>query len=436
MEVKAFKAFRFNEQVVGDVGACIAPPYDVISDEQREHFYNKSEHNIVRIIKGRTEPGDKDDNNQYTRAAKYLNEWIKGGVLKQDSTESIYGYIQDFEVGGNKFQRYSFIALAKLEDFGQMVRPHEEILNGPIVDRLNLKRATEAKFGLVLMLYEDEQNMAERMVEEASERSSLVDFVDEQDVRHRLYSITRQPDIEAIIEMMRDKKCTIADGHHRYTTGLTYSKESSLASAAYQMLAFCNTRHEGLLVLATHRLVSNVEGFSFINLITGLQEKFEVSKYEFDSSGSKSRAKDDALCKMKAEQEQGKNALVLYGGDDAFYLCVLKDSRAMDAAAQGKSEAWKSLDVAVLHKLVFEELLGIDQKKLAKQSNIEYVKDTSTAIDDSIAKVDNGEKQAAFLMNPPKMEQIQQVADAGERMPQKSTYFYPKIYTGLTINKL
>jgi len=436
MEVKAFKAFRFNKQVVGDVGACIAPPYDVISDEQREHFYNKSEYNIVRIIKGKTKPSDKDNNNQYTRAAKYLNEWIKGGVLKQDSTESIYGYIQDFEVGGNKFQRYSFIALAKLEDFGQKVRPHEEIMNGPIVDRLNLKRATKAKLGLVFMLYEDEQNMADGVIEEASERAALVDFVDEQGVRHRLFAITRQPDIEAIVEMMRDKKCTIADGHHRYTTGLTYRKESSLASAAYQMLAFCNTRHEGLLVLATHRLVNNVEGFGLSKLITGLQEKFEVRRYEFDSAGSKSQAKDSALSQMKAEQEQGSNAFVLYGGDGAFYLCVLKDSGAMDAAAQGKSKAWKSLDVAVLHKLVFEELLGIDEKKLASQSNIEYVKDTSTAIDDSIVRVDKGEKQAAFLMNPPKMEQIQQVADAGERMPQKSTYFYPKIYTGLTINKL
>jgi uncharacterized protein (DUF1015 family) len=436
MEVKAFKAFRFNEQVVGDVGSCISPPYDVISDEQRELLYNKSEHNIVRIINGRTEPGDKDTNNQYTRAAKYLNEWIKGGVLKQDSTESIYGYIQDFEAGGNKFQRYSFIALAKLEDFGQTVQPHEEIMNGPITDRLNLKRATEAKFGLVFMLYEDEQNMAERIIEDASERTSLVDFVDEQGVRHRLYSISRQSDIEAIVEMMKDKKCTIADGHHRYTTGLTYSKESSLAGAAYQMLAFCNTRHEGLLVLATHRLVNNVEGFGLSRLITGLQEKFEVRRYEFDSAGPKSRAKDSALSQMKAAQEQGGNAFVLYGGDGAFYLCVLKDSRAMDAAAQGKSKAWKSLDVAVLHKLVFEELLGIDQKKLASQSNIEYVKDTSTAIDDSIARVDKGEQQAAFLMNPPKLEQIQQVADAGERMPQKSTYFYPKIHTGLTINKL
>ena len=180
MEVKPFKAFRFNETVVGDVGGCIAPPYDVIDPAQQARLYEKSEHNIVRIIKGRETSSDNDSNNQYTRAADYLDAWIKKGILKQDSAEAIYAYVQDFQLAGTWFQRYSFIALAKLEEFGRTVRGHEETLSSPKIDRLNLKRATAAQFGLVFCLYEDEQKIAEKIIEAAAAQDALVDFVDEQ----------------------------------------------------------------------------------------------------------------------------------------------------------------------------------------------------------------------------------------------------------------
>ena len=253
MEVKPFRAFRFDPAVVGDVGDCIAPPYDVIGAEQQEQLYEKNEPNIVRITRAKSFACYSDADNQYTRARGYLNEWIASGALKQDSAEAIYGYVQDYDLGGTHLQRLTFIALAKLEDFGKIVKPHEETLEKPMQDRLNLTRATSAQFGLVFMLYNDERGIADEIIECAAVGEALIDFADEQEVRHRLFAIIARKDVEAIGRMMGDKSVIIADGHHRYTTGLMYSRENSNPAAKYQMLAFTNMAHEGLIVLATHR---------------------------------------------------------------------------------------------------------------------------------------------------------------------------------------
>ncbi|MFC1604574.1 DUF1015 domain-containing protein [Planctomycetota bacterium] len=436
MQVESFKAFRFDAEVVGNVGDCIAPPYDVINDTQREQLYNKNEHNLVRIIKGKIKDSDNGQDNQYTRAADYLARWIEQGALKQDSAEAIYAYVQDFDVAGAQYQRCSFIALAKLEDFGQIVKPHEQILHKPMVDRLNLKQATSADLGLVFMLYEDQQKIADGIMAQAAEQESLIDFVDEQDVRHRLFAVTDRQKIEQIVKMMSDKSCIIADGHHRYTTGLTYSKENDNPAAKYKMLAFANMHQDGLIVLATHRLVGNLENFDMKKLIEELREKFRITKFEFDSTQNKQQAEEDMLEQMRAEHDKDESAFGIYGSDNAFYMAVLKDKCMMDSIVPDMSPAWKTLDVSILHKLILEELLGIDKEKLAEGENLQYVKDTPNAIADSIAQVDAGQKQAAFFMNPVKMQQLKMVTEAGERMPQKSTYFYPKVYTGLTINKL
>jgi uncharacterized protein (DUF1015 family) len=436
MQVKPFKAFRFNEAVVGDVGSCIAPPYDVISPSQQQQLHEKSKYNIVRIIKGNTSACDHENDNPYTRAADYFNSWIIEGALRQDLAETIYGYIQDFNLAGSQFQRLSFIALARLEEFGRTVRPHEAIMNGPMLDRLNLKKATAARFGLVFMLYEDEQRVADKIIENIGAQEPLIDVVNDQDVRHRLFAITAKEDIDAIVKMMSDKTCIIADGHHRYTTGLTYSKQSSNPAAQYQMLAFANTCQQGLRILATHRLVGNLANFNIERLVTKLRDNFEVTKFKFNSRAAKTMAKHEMVAQMRAEHDKGKNAFGIYSGTDAFYVAALKDHGLMDAVVPDKSPAYRALDVSVLHKLILEKLLGIDEQKLAKGENVEYVKDVPTAIDDSISQVDAGEKQAVFFMNPVKMEQLKMVTDAGERMPQKSTYFYPKMYTGLTIQKL
>jgi uncharacterized protein (DUF1015 family) len=305
-----------------------------------------------------------------------------------------------------------------------------------MIDRLNLKQATAADLGLVFMLYEDRQKVADGIMVQAAEQQALIDFVDEQDVRHRLFAINRKDDIEQIVKMMSDKSCIIADGHHRYTTGLTYSKESSDPAAKYQMLAFANMHQDGLIVLATHRLVSNLGNFDMKKLLEELGKRFRITKFEFDSAQTKESAEQDMLDRMHAEHDKDESAFGIYGSDNAFYVAVLKDKSVMDSIVPDMSPAWKTLDVSILHKLILEELLGIDQEKLAEGENLQYVKDTPNAIADSIDQVDSGQKQVAFFMNPVKLQQLKMVTEAGERMPQKSTYFYPKVYTGLTINKL
>lgn len=437
MEVKPFKALRFDGRVVGNVGDCIAPPYDVIDAAGQEQLYKKSPYNIVRVTRGKTLSCDDGEHNQYTRAAEYLTQWIRQGALKEDARESIYGYVQNFEVNGIAFERLTFIALGKLEDFGKTVRPHEQVFAKPMQDRLNLKRATAARFGLVFMLYDDPEQVADKVIVKAAEQAPLVDFVDEQGVRHRLFAIEAAEDIQAIEKMVRDKSVIIADGHHRYTTGLTYWRETGNPAAGYQMLAFTNTRQEGLLVLATHRLVGGIEDFTPETVLGLLHGKFNLVEFAFGPRDEgKEQARQNMLSEMKALGEKDINAIGIYMGAGAFYVAILKDKELMAAAAPENSAAWRTLDVSVLHKLVVEELLGFDAEKTGNPDFVEYVKDTPNAINDIIARVDAGAKQIAFLTNPVKMQQLMDVTEAGERMPQKSTYFYPKMYTGLTIQKL
>lgn len=437
MKIRPFKAIRFDGSVVGDVGDCISPPYDVIDSQQQQELYNKSDYNIVRVVRGKVNDGDNDIDNVYTRAAGYFNDWLSKGVLKQDDKDTVYAYVQDFDVKGEMVQRNSFIASAKLEPFGPIVRPHEQTLDGPIVDRLKLNKATKAIFGLVYVVYDDAELVADKIIAKVmASNEALIDFVDEQEVRHRLYAIDADGDVAAIVKMMADKSCIIADGHHRYTTGLNYAKDPVNKATGYQILAFSNTCHKGLLVLATHRLLKNIEGFEAEKLISRLKEDFTITEYKFSDDSGKAEARAKAFEQMKIEQDKDGNAFVVYTGDGFFWTIVLKDIGAMDLMAAGMSDAWKGLDVAVLHKLILEKQLGIDAKKLADQTNLEYMKDTPNAIDDCIAEADNGKKQAVFFMNPPIIKQIEKVADEGEKMPQKSTYFFPKIYTGLTMEKL
>jgi len=236
--------------------------------------------------------------------------------------------------------------------------------------------------------------------------------------------------------MMSGKSCIIADGHHRYMTGLTYSKESSNPAAKYQMLSFANIYQDGIKLSATHRIIGNLKKFNIGKFVTDLKENFNVTELSFGSAGAKAGTKQKMITQIQTEYDNDRNAFGIYGGNSAFYVAVLKDKRAMDLAVPDKSDAWKSLDVSVLHKLVLEKLLGIDEQKIIKDGYVEYVKGIPDVIDDLIRLVDSGQKQVLFLLNPVKMQKLRMITTAGERMPHKSTYFYPKMYTGLVIQKI
>lgn len=437
MEIQPFRAYRFDANVVGDVGDCIAPPYDVIDADQQRQLYEKNPYNIVRITRGKTTSCDDEQHNQYTRAAEYLTQWIQQGALKQDARETIYGYVQDFEIDGVAFERMTFVALGKLEDFGKTVKPHEQVFAKPMLDRLNLKKATAARFGLVFMLYEDPQGVADRIIQKAAAQKPLVDFIDDQQVRHRLFAIAAKGEIEAVRQMMGEKSCIIADGHHRYTTGLNYWRQSGNPAAAYQMMAFTNLKQEGLVVLATHRVAGGIEGFAPQTFLQKLQGRFDIVEFRFTPQDEdKAQTRQKMLAEMKSLHEKDRVAFGIYMAGDAFHIAILKDKQLMASVAPDRSEAWRTLDVSVLQKLVLEELLGIDEERMGDPDYVEYVKDVPNAIGEIIARIDTAQKQVAFFTNPVKMQQLVAVTDTGERMPHKSTYFFPKMYTGLTIQKL
>ncbi|HBG28412.1 MAG: hypothetical protein A2Y10_11060 [Planctomycetes bacterium GWF2_41_51] len=431
MEIKGFKAYRFNSDVVGDSGKCIAPPYDVINPAQQNNLYQQNQHNIVRVILGKKELTDNDKNNQYTRAADFLNDWIKKNALKQDDKETIYAYVQEFEIAGKKYQRSGFIALSKLAQFGSGVQPHEKTLDGPKADRLKLTMATAAQFELVFMLYDDSQVIADNIIKKAAQKKSLIEFVDDDGVKHQLFAIDSPEEIGQIQKMMAQKEGLIADGHHRYETALNYYNLTKNPNAQWLMIAFVNMHNEGLVVLPTHRLVGNLMNYNTDELIKNLQQNFKVTQFEYKEG--KNKAKSLMQKRMAKAFEQGENAFGIYDGK-SFYYIMLKNKNALDSLPM--STASKSLDVVVLHKLILEGILGIGDEALAGESNIEYIKDIGEAVDEAIAKVDSGEMQVLFFMNPTKVQQVRAVAAENEKMPQKSTFFYPKIFSGLTINKL
>ena len=424
MEVKPFRAFRFDSKLTGDVSLCISPPYDVIDEVGQKKLYEKNPCNIVRIIRGKTLPGDNEDENQYTRAAQYLNEWIKDGLLKADSAETIYAYTQNFAAGNKTFRRSGFIALGKLEDLGRGVQPHEKTLDGPKADRLKLTQATAAQLGQIFMLYDDPDKIADAIIADAAEKPALIDFTEAESVRHRLFTIDNPEDTEAIVKMMAVRQAVIADGHHRYETALNYYNETKNPAAQYRMMTFVNMQNEGLVILPTHRLVGNLGDFDFDKLLAGLYDDFDIVAHAFEGEDDKAMAMQRMFEQMKGGFEDDRIAFGLYASKKAFYVVTLKDVAA------------KELDVNVLHKLILEKRLGISEKQLAGEANVEYIKDIDGAVDESVARVDSKESQVVFFMNATRIEQVKTVAGGGEKMPQKSTFFYPKIHTGLVINKL
>jgi uncharacterized protein (DUF1015 family) len=434
MDVKPFKALRYNADIAGDVGDCVSPPYDVIDDAYRQQLYDRSENNVVRLIKGETTVADNEHYNQYTRAAKFLDEWIESGALKQDPAEAVYAYVQNFTIEENQFCRSGFIALGKLTEFGEGVHPHEKTLEGPKADRLNLMRATATQFGQIFMIYDDPENIADAVIAASAKKSALIDFADDDGVRHRLFAIDSQDDISAIQKMMASKDAIIADGHHRYETALNYLAETDNPAAQYRMMTFVNMRNEGLVILPTHRLVSNMPDLDIDSLIAKLAGQFDITEYKFDGKADKAAARQKAFAEMKMQFDDGCNSFVIYAGTDTFYAVTLSDTKAM--ADYDMSPAAMGLDVNVLHTLILDKQLGIGEKQLAAQSNLTYIKDIGDAIARAIGKVDSKQSQAVFFMNPTRNDQVQAIAAAGEKMPQKSTFYYPKIFTGLTINKL
>jgi uncharacterized protein (DUF1015 family) len=441
VRVIPFKAFRYDKARVGAISKVVTPPYDIIKGKKVDELQSLSEYSVSWIIKNKPEEGDTLENNQYTRARDLLEKWVENGVLKQDSDDAFYVYGQNFRVNNQDMFRFGFIGLIRLEDFATEapsqdafsgVLQHEETLPKDIKDRLSLCRACMAHFGQIFVIYPDHEGQVDNVLERAMKGSPAIDIIDHNDVRHRLWIIDNAEDTGLVTKYMEDKYVIIADGHHRYKTALALSKENpELEAAKYRMLTFVNISNPGLVVLPTHRIVQNLEGFSEGDLLDSIKEHFAITSFD---------NRDEMFSLMNEKFIGGEHAFGLFMNDGNFYSLTLKNPRIMDRILPDKSTEHRSLDVAILHSLILDMKLGIDKEKLAQGTMkgggfVVYVKGIGDAVDEAIRSV-KGDAQAVFFMNPTRIEEVEAVSRNIEVMPQKSTFFHPKVWTGFTINKL
>jgi uncharacterized protein (DUF1015 family) len=444
-EIQPFRAYRYdtNRVALKDV---LTQPYDKITPAMQDRYYAASPYNLIAIEKGRALPDDSAENNVYTRAARTVGEWIAQKILLQDAAPNIYVYAQDFEVPGSHTRRarIGFIALARLEDYdARVVFRHEHTLSAPKADRIELLRRTRAQTGQLFLLYDDPTRQIDSWLEQTARTATPLELCDEYGVTHRLWPIADPGFVERIQKAMAPQKLVIADGHHRYETALNYRDEcrarsgtvDPFAAHEFAMATFVNTHSKGLTILPTHRLVAHLANFDFDHFREALASYFDWYSYPF--AGAEERAANYAEFRKDFEgQNHGRRAIGVYPGPGrqgaAFYLFILRRGVDLEDLLPNVSAAQRELDVVLLHRLVLEKGLGITPEDVASEKNIRYEREMEAAL----SAVDRGEAQIAFLLNPVRVKQVIDIALSGDVMPQKSTDFYPKLLSGITIYRV
>jgi len=428
-DIHPFHALRYNLQRV-TASQVVTQPYDKISLAMQERYYAASPYNLVRIILGRSEPGDNTLKNVYTRAADFSRQWRDEGVLQQEAAPSIYSYSQTFASPfGGTFERKGFIALGRVEDYSaKVVYRHEQTLAKPKADRLELLRATRVHYEQLFLLYEDSGEIDSLLT--TSEKPTI-DVVDEYGVSHRVWQISDPAVVASVQKAMSDKKLVIADGHHRYETALNFRNECREAAkqnnhdAYYEfvMMTFVNMNDPGLLVLPTHRVVHSLSSFLVETFLKAARELFEVTDVDPSISA-------DQATELLRENGRLGTALLAVSGSRAVVLHSPKP--AITSYMRGLSPRQQSLDVVVLHKCLLEGVLRLSEESIRNQQNLSYVREASEALAATRGQSQGKKADIVFLMNPCPVQKVRDIAFAGEVMPQKSTDFYPKLLSGLT----
>lgn len=399
-----FQPYRYSAKA-GPIENVVTQPYDKISTEMQARYLSLSPYNLVRIILGERCPSDNESDNPYTRAAGLLKDWISGGILEQEKQPSLYAYFQKFTApdSGQVLERKGFIGLGAVEEYAAgVVHRHEQTLSGPKKDRMELLRQTRAHFGQIFMLYPDPELAIDGMLDEAATAAPIISLQDEYGVTHRVWKISDAAVIARMQALMADKKLLIADGHHRYETALAFRNENrGLKDAANVMMTYVNMQAPGLEILATHRVLSGIA----LPLANKIPSRPLASIDELKAIFQK-----PALDKIRIGLASANGAVSLYERD----------------------RKPRELDVKVLHEELLRDLLDISEEAVRDQKHIEYVR----GLDAAYAKVRDGKAQIAFLLEPVTVQQVADVAFSGGVMPQKSTDFYPKLLSGLTIYKL
>jgi uncharacterized protein (DUF1015 family) len=429
-KIAPFRGIRYNRHKVQDLSQVVTQPYDRIRTDLQDRYYDLHPYNIVRIIKGRELENDTPDGeNVYTRAADYCRAWLDAGYLHRVPKPAIYVYHQTFtHPEGTEMTRKAFVAALELARFEEgIVLPHERTLSGPKVDRLNLMRATEVNFGQIFMLYPDPENRINALLDAAvAGRKPDIDLRElfESDVRQQVWVVDDPGVVAQVVAGMAPKRgLIIADGHHRYETAINYRDEmrqkhpGAPANAAFNhcMVTLVSMDDPGLTILPTHREIHGYGDKTMEQVLADAAADFEVTPM----------ASREALAEAMGRATPADRRIGFYNG--RYFLFRLRDPQSMARAVPDRAEEWRMLDVSILHELIIERVMGISKARVEAKENIDYHRD----LDLALKQVDEGRAQAVFILNPTRMSEVKSCSDQGEKMPQKSTDFYPKVITGL-----
>ena len=443
-QVHPFRAFRYNS-TRAPFDRVLTQPYDKISPAMQDKYYAANPHNLITIEKGRVFPNDSAQNNVYTRAASAMQDWIHNDIVTQDHSPSFYAYTQEYTVPGTEERRTrrGFIGAGKLEDYSAgVVFRHEQTLSGPKADRLELLRHTRTHTGQLFMLYSDAQRRIDAILAEAESSSApATELRDEYGVAHRLWVIAEPERVSAIQQAMADQKLVIADGHHRYETAINYRNERRSqvihpdVNAPYEfaMMTFINTRSEGLTILPTHRVAANLHDFSWASVRRYLEPWFTAEAFSFQNESERNEARGKFLNRLTETRAQRSIGVypAVQGAKPAYYVLTLRSGADLAQLLPNVSPLQRELDVVLLHEGILESALGITPQAVTAEKNLTYEREAPAALD----AVDNG-AQIVFLLNACDVEQVMRIATAGEVLPQKSTDFYPKLLSGITMYQI
>jgi uncharacterized protein (DUF1015 family) len=438
-DIFPFRAYRYNSERVS-LANVLTQPYDKITPAMQQRYARTSPYNLIPVEKGQLSPADSPTDNVYTRAERTLEQWIREGILVRDSAPGIYVYSQEYTVPGGteRRTRTGFIALGRVEDYGHgVVFRHEHTLTGPKADRLELLRHTRTHTGQLFMLYTDPQRRVDTLLAGAPS-SNPVEARDEYGVVHRLRPVFAPGVIAEVQRAMADQKLVIADGHHRYETAIAYRDECRSKDprrdpdASYEkvMMTFINTRSEGLLILPTHRVIAGVTNFAPAAFRRNMAAIFEQQTWPFEDSTTRAGALEAFRSELAARGQVGP-AIGMYTGRE-FVLFWLKAGADLAVLLSDVPPALHQLDVVLLHRLLFDQGLGITAAAVAAGKHVTYERDIAVAL----AAVDEGKAQASFLLNPIGVEKTTEIALSGQVLPQKSTDFYPKLLSGITLYRM
>ncbi len=407
-EVTPFRGIRYNPQKILNFSDVTAPPYDIISSEEKEQLYSRSPFNIVQIDFGKDRDDDNESNNRYTRASQNLEDWLASNILIRDDRPIFYGYEIEYRMKGQNLRFRGLLARVRIEPFSAgIILPHEETHSKPKADRLNLLRATEANISPIFSLYSSPQRVTSRILEDTAEkRAPVVTAEDALGCHHRLWLIENPDEVRAVSEELKALPVFIADGHHRYETSLEYMMERKGAPADRVLMFLANMEESGLTALPTHRLIRLEKGA----LESGLRRAGRLSPLSILPG-------DEGFLDLLPGREA--HCFGVYSGSGKGYILEVEPGRY-----QGISGPLGRLDVTVLHRYVFEEVLGI--------TDFAYEMNPTKAM----KMVDEHRFGAAFFLNPTRLQELRDVALDGKRMPPKSTYFFPKLLTGMVLNRL